>query len=162
MRDSFTENFKNDLAWLNTLKAVKVRHSLRNWGYIASARCATCPRVETIDHCFLHCNRVKSVWIHFIPLLSAILTCPFLPTCAYVFFYQFPNPRQKNRRLLLFILKSILYGIWRFRNKATFNKGKEKSRGIIRYVSRDIRGDRHRFSPDKFRSLWTHPALWFS
>ena len=27
MRDSFTENFKNDLAWLITLRAVKVRHS---------------------------------------------------------------------------------------------------------------------------------------
>ena len=120
MRDSFTENFKNDLAWLITLRAVKVRHSLRNWGYIASARCASCPRVETIDHCFLHCGRVKSVWIHFIPLLSAILTCPFLPTCAYVFFYQFPDPGQKNRRLLLFVLKSILYAIWRFRKKATF------------------------------------------
>ena len=86
VRDSFTENFKNDLAWLITLRSVKVRHSLRNCGYIASARCASCPWVETIDHCFLHCSHVKSVWIHFIPLLSAILTCPFLPTCAYVFF----------------------------------------------------------------------------
>lgn len=90
MRDSFTENFKNDLAWLITLRSVKVRHSLRNCGYIASARCASCPWVETIDHCFLHCSHVKSVWIHFIPLLSAILTCPFLPTCAYVFFLSVP------------------------------------------------------------------------
>ena len=30
MRDFFTENFKNDLAWLISLRAVKVRHSLRN------------------------------------------------------------------------------------------------------------------------------------
>ena len=161
--DSFTENFKNDLAWLITLRAVKVRHSLPNLGYIASARCASCPRVETIDHCVLHFCRVKSVWIHFIPLLSAMLTCPFLPTCTYVFFYQFPNPGQKNRRILLFILKSILYGISRFRNKASFHKGKEKSRGIITYVSRDIRNriesDRHRFSLNKFRSLRTHPVL---
>ena len=43
-----------NVAWLITFRAVKVRHSLRNWGYIASARCASCPRVETIDHCFLH------------------------------------------------------------------------------------------------------------
>ena len=116
-----------------------MRHSLRNWGYIASAWCASCPRVETIDYCFLSCGRVKSVCIHCIPLLSALLTCPFLPICAYVFFYQFPDPGEKNRRLLLFILKSILYGIWKFRNKATFHKGKEKSRGIIRYVS-DLSG----------------------
>ena len=110
MRDSFTENFKNDLAWLITLRAVKVSNSLRNWGYIASAWCASCPPVKTIDHCFLHCGRVKSVWINLISLLSAILTCPFLPTCAYVCFYQFPDPGKKNRRLLLFILKSVLYG----------------------------------------------------
>ena len=93
----FTEKFKNDLAWLITLRAVKVRHSLRNWGYIPSAWCASCFLVETIDHCFLHCGRVKSVWIHLIYLLSAILTCPFLPTCTYVCFYQFPDPGQKNR-----------------------------------------------------------------
>ena len=52
VRDNFTENFKNDLAWLISLRAVKVRDSLRNWGYIDSSRCASCPRVETIDHCF--------------------------------------------------------------------------------------------------------------
>ena len=85
---------------------------------------------------------------------------PFSPYCAYVFSYQFPDLGQKNRRLLWYILKSILYAIWRFRNKAAFRKGREKSRGIIRYVSRDIRNriesDRHRFFA---RSLWTHPAL---
>ena len=73
-----------------------------------------------------------------------------------LFFYQFSDPGQKNRRLLLFTVKSILYGIWSFRNNATFHKGKEKSRGIIRYLSRDIRNrtesDRLRFSPDKYLS----------
>ena len=53
VRDNFTSNHKNDLAWLITLRAVKVRDSLRNWGYISSPRCASCPRIETIDHCFL-------------------------------------------------------------------------------------------------------------
>lgn len=37
IRDNFTENHKNDLAWLITLRAVKVRDSLKNWGYIPSA-----------------------------------------------------------------------------------------------------------------------------
>ena len=120
--------------------------------------------METIDHCFLCCSRVKSVWAHFFLLLSALLTCPFFLTCrAYVISYQFSDRVQKNHQLLLFILKSILYGIWKFRNKATFHMCKEKSRGIITYVSRDIRkrieNDRYRFSPDKFRSLWTHSSL---
>ena len=39
VRDSLTENFKSDLSWLITLKAVKVRESLRNWGYISSNNC---------------------------------------------------------------------------------------------------------------------------
>ena len=34
VRDSIAENFKNDLSWLITLRAVKVRDSLRGWGYI--------------------------------------------------------------------------------------------------------------------------------
>ena len=67
VRDDFTENFKNDLAWLITLRAIKVRRSLRDWGYIGSSRCASCPRDKTIDHCFLHCPRVKLVWFHFLP-----------------------------------------------------------------------------------------------
>ena len=38
VRDNFTENYKNDLVWLITLRAVKVRDSLRSWGYISTSR----------------------------------------------------------------------------------------------------------------------------
>ena len=96
VHDNFTENYKNDVAWLITLRAIKVRDSLRNWGYISSSRCASCPRIETIDHCFLNCRRAKSVWLHFIPLLSALLSAPFVPNCVTVFFYQFSCPHSKN------------------------------------------------------------------
>ena len=163
MRDNFTSNHKNDLAWLITLRAVKVRHSLRNWGYISSPCCASCSRIETIDHCFLNCPRAKSVWLHFTPLLSALLSCPFVPNCASVFFYQFPCYQSKNLRLLLFVMKTILYGIWKFRNKATFYNGKENSKAIIRYTNQDIKKrilvDKHRLSPSVLRDLWSHPAL---
>ena len=111
VRDRFTENFKNDLAWLITLRAVKVRRSLCDWGYISSSRCALCPRAETLDHCFLHCPRVKRVWLFFLPLLSSLLTTSFTPTCAYVFLYVFPRPDSKNLRILLYILKTVLYGV---------------------------------------------------
>ena len=163
VRDNFTSNHKNDLAWLITLRAVKVRHSLRNWGYISSPRCASCSRIETTDHCFLNCPRAKSVWLHFKPLLSALLSWPFVPNCASVFFYQFPCYQSKNLRLLLFVIKTILYGIWKFRNKATFYYGKENSKAIIRYINQDIKKrilvDKHRLSPSVFRDLWSHPAL---
>ena len=71
VHDDFSENFKNDLAWLITLCAIKVRRSLRDWSYIRSSRPASCPRDETIDHCFLHCPCVKLVWFHFLPLLTS-------------------------------------------------------------------------------------------
>ena len=87
VRDDFTENLKNDLAWLITLHAIKVHPSLRDWGYIGSSCCASCPRDETIDHCFLHCPRVKLVWFHSLPLLTSLLTSPFRLNCAFVFFY---------------------------------------------------------------------------
>ena len=53
--DSFTENHKSDLSWLITLRAVKVRESLRNWGYIENPSRATCSQTESIDHCFRAC-----------------------------------------------------------------------------------------------------------
>ena len=162
VRDNLTENYKNDLAWLISLRAVKVHHSLRNWGYIPSARCASCPRAETIDHCFLNCRRVKPVWSYFSPLLSAILNTPFLPNCSSVFFFQLQCP-HRQLRILLFLIKTILYGIWRFRNKATFHNGKEDSRALIRYIKLNIKNrtliDKHRLSPNTFRDLWSHPAI---
>ena len=163
IRDSFTENYKNDLAWLITLRAVKVRHSLHTWGYIRSPRCALCARLETIDHCFLACRRVKLVWSRFVPMLSALLSAPFVPNCPFVFFYQFPVPERKCLRLLLYIIKSILCGIWKFRNKATFHNGGEDSRAIAKFIIADVKRriqvDFHRFSQAKFNSIWVHPAV---
>ena len=163
VRDAFTENYKNDLLWLITFRAVKVRESLRNWGYLDNPLCASCPRAESIDHCFRACPRVNAVWIFFLPLLSSLLAQPF-PLCgAAIFFFQLSFPDDKSRRLLLFLIKSILYGVWRFRNKAVFHNGKEDSRAIIKYILSDvktrIRTDHFRFSPNKFRSMWGHPAL---
>ena len=110
VRDNFTENFTNDLAWLISLQAVKVRDSIRNWGYIDSSRCASCPRVETIivstlgqdDHCFLNRRRVRPVWLFFLPLVTSLLGSPFTPNCAFVFLYQFSPTQRKNSTLIIF------------------------------------------------------------
>ena len=163
VRDSFTENYESDLSWLITLRTVKVRESLRNWGYIDTPSCATCSQTESIDHCFRACPWVKAVWFFFLPLLSSPLSQPF-PLCgASIFFFQLPFPNDKSRRLLLFLIKSILYGIWRFRNKAVFHNGRGDSGANTKYIIIDIKNrikaDRFRFSPSKFPSLWCHPAL---
>ena len=91
VRDGFCESFKNDLLWLIILRAVKVRDSMKNWECINSDRSASCSRKETIDHCCLHCARVKAVWSHFSPVLSSLLGVTFLPTCIFVFFFQWPR-----------------------------------------------------------------------
>ena len=158
VRDEFCENFKNDLLWLIVLRAVKVRDALKNWGYINSDCCASCSRKETIDHCFLNCSRVKAVWSHFSPLLSSLLGVTFLPNCISVFFFQWPRADAKSARLARFLIKTTLYGIWKFRNKATFHNGHEDSQAIIRYIKTDIRKrislDHFRLSQSDFASAW--------
>ena len=165
VRDAFTANYKNDLLWLITLRAVKVRDSLRSWGYIPSDICASCPRKETIDHCFLNCRRVKPVWCFFTALLTSLL-CPssqFLVNCTSIFFFRFPTAPAKNVKIAIFIIKTILYGIWKFRNKATFHNGQENSDAIVKYILQDIKTrikvDHYRLSTARFRALWTHPSL---
>ena len=83
-RRSLESSSKNDLPWLISMRAVKMRHSLPNWGHIDSAQCASCRRVQTIDHFFFNCKRVKTVWAYFLPLLSVIV-----PLCSFISF-SFP------------------------------------------------------------------------
>ena len=158
VRDGFCENFKNDLLWLIILRAIKVRDSMKNWGYINSDRCASCPRKESIDHCFLNCARVKAVWSHFSPVLSSLLGVTFSPNCLFVFFFQWPRVDVNKARLARFVIKTVLYGIWTFRNKSTFHNGNEDSRAIIRYIKTDIRKrislDHFRLSHSNFVSAW--------
>ena len=163
VRDPFTENFKNDLLWLITLRGVKVRDSLRNWGYIASDRCAFCNRKETIDHCFLNCVRVKRVWSHFVPCLSSLIGSPFSPYVPSVFFFRWSSNHRRKNAIAIFFIKSILYAIWKFRNKATFHNGNETHRAIIRYTLSDINSrvklDFFRLPLTRFRALWEIPGF---
>ena len=45
----------------------------------------------------------------------------------------------RSARLARFLIKTTLYGIWKFRNKATFHNSHEDSQAIIRYIKTDIR-----------------------
>ena len=79
------ENKKNDLLWLIIHRVVRVRFALKSRGYISVDRCAVCNRVETIEHCFLECNRALSVWNHFSFLLTQLLSSPFTVSTSSVF-----------------------------------------------------------------------------
>ena len=103
------------------------------------------------------------MWAHFIPALSALLGFPFLANVVTVFFFCWlPNDTKKNR-IAYFIIKTILYAIWTFRNKATFHNGNETSSAIVKYalqdISRRIRLDFFRLSPSRFADLWVSPTI---
>ena len=161
--DPLTENFKNDIAWLITLRGTKNRDSLKSWRYIASDRCAYCHRKETIDHCFLNCSRVKRVWLAYSAILSALLKVPFVANVKSVFFYLWAQKGPTSNLRALYIIKTILYGIWTFRNKATFHNGTESPQAIVRYIKQDIttrlKVDFNRLSTDRFSKQWSHPQL---
>lgn len=90
VRDSLTENYKNDLAWLITLRGVKIRDSLRSWGYIATDACAHCHLKETIDHCFLNCKRARETWKFFQPSLPSYTHPSWLMLKLFSFIYGLP------------------------------------------------------------------------
>ena len=108
VRDDLTENNKSDLTWLMSLRAVTVRDTFQIWGYLASDQCFSCPRRETIDHCFLHCSRIKRVWSFFNTFLSPFLKSAFIPNVLHVFFFTWEPTNRKHHRILLFIVKTIL------------------------------------------------------
>ena len=163
VRHPSCENFKNDLAWLITLRRVKVRESLRSWGYIASPNCAYCNRRETIEHCFLHCKRVRGVWTYFITTLTALLGKAFVPNIKFAFFYLWPNTDDTANRIAIYLIKTIIYSIWIFRNKSTFHNGTESPRAIIRYITQTLSVklhlEYHRLTHQQFVTLWKHPAF---
>ena len=67
----------------------------------------------------------------------------------------------KRSLVARYIVKSVLYGIWVFRNKATFHNGTEDHHAIIQYIVSDIKNrlklDYFRLSGSKFSSLWLIP-----
>lgn len=163
VRDPFTENFKNDLLWLVTLRGTKVRDSLKHWGYIDSDRCAVCNRKETIDHCFLNCPRARGVWAHFAPTLSRLIGASFPINVLTIFFFRWSSGDKRKNRVALFLIKTVLYAIWHFRNKAAFHNGHEDHRAIIRYALQDIKCriklDHFRLPRAAFEDHWVIPGV---
>lgn len=163
VRDTLSENFKNDLVWAIALRAVKVRDSLKSWGYIDSDRCAFCNAKETIDHCFLNCSRVKRVWARFVPTLSLLTQSSFCVSVATIFFFRWSSNHRRKNAIARFLIKSVLYAIWTFRNASTFRNRYDASSAIIKYAIQDIIGriklDHYRLPSPAFSSLWEIPGF---
>ena len=86
-----------------------------------------------------------------------------LDLLSVFFFFQLPSVSRKRLNLFSFIVKTILYGIWVFRNRAIFQNGKEDHRAIIKFISSDIlmrvRLDKFRLTETRFNDLWSLPSF---
>ena len=72
------------------------------------------------EYNFLNCKRARGVWSAFSPTLSALLATPFSVNVKTAFFHLWPSVGDRVDRLARFIIKTVLYSIWSFRNKTTF------------------------------------------
>ena len=84
-------------------------------------------------------QEVKRVWLHFAPALSVFLGSQFAVSLLTVFFFGWPSFTAKRARIARHLVKSILYSIWIFWNRATFQNGREDNRAIICYVRNDLK-----------------------
>ena len=163
VRDPAGDNKMNDLFWLITHRAIKVRDAMKRWGYIDSDRCAFCNRKETVDHCFLNCIRVKRVWAHFQPTISALLGYHFVFNLVTVFFFLFPSPSLRKSHIAQAFIKNIVYAIWVFRNKSTFHNGREQAPAVVKFALHSIKGrvkvDFHRLPRNSFNDTWGFPNI---
>ena len=97
------------------------------------------------------------------PLLSSLISSRFSLNCSFLFFFKFSSPSRKSFCSALFVIKTVLYAIWKFRNKSTFHNGSESSGAIIKYVKQNLKSkikvDFFRLSRNKFLEVWAHEAL---
>ena len=115
------ENKKTDLLWLIIHCAIKVRYTLKSWGYqLKSDKCALCSQVETIEHCFLFCSRVRAVWNYFTTYLSRLSISPLSVNSSCLFFPFLSRASSPSFSLYCYLIATILFWIWQTRNLATF------------------------------------------
>ena len=97
------------------------------------------------------------MWRHFHHTLSALTVEDFVPNIRNVFFYAWSRTASQVHRLTRYVIQSILYGIWFFRNKATFHNGRETSPAIVRFIRQDmitrLGVDLYRLPPSQFKDL---------
>lgn len=155
-RLKLNENKKNDLLWLILHRAVRVRYSLKAWGYIQNDKCAICNRPETIEHCFLQCPRAVKVWNRLSSTLSKFTSEPFSVSVPSVFY---PLSSTQSSPLLHFLVVTILYWIWHARNLATFRNSCLTSEKIVGLVVRDIKIRIRCAARDAVRNFWSQDSI---
>ena len=150
------QNKKSDILWLVLHRAVRVRYSIKLWGYISDDKCAICGRVETIEHCFLECHRVVRVWGHFSPHISTLLCSPF---SVSVFEVSFLLCVSLTQPLSNYLIATVLYWIWHARNLATFRNSTLSSQATIRLIVKHIKLRIRCASSDAVKNFWSKDSV---
>ena len=60
------------------------------------------------------------MWATLTSILSSLLPQPFVVNYQSVFFYSQFNACDKNNAKACYLVKTVLYALWHFRNEATF------------------------------------------
>ena len=152
------ENKKNDLLWLIVHRAVRVRYSLKSWGYINNDKCAVCNAAETIEHCFLECRRVVRVWNRFSAILSRFNGTPFSISASSIF-YPLSSPQSSLPTISCFVIATVLFWIWHSRNLATFRNSCLSSLNIADLVIKDIKLRILCAPIDTVKNFWTKDSI---
>jgi hypothetical protein len=139
VRDPITEPAKSDLVWIFLHRALKCRYSLRHWGYdIKTVECAVCQiEAKTPLHCLMACPRARDVWRAFLPCLRK-LRADFTVGVRSAIMIGFADSATV-KRLVSYLCKTIMYHIWRSRNRATFKASVETATQIVSHIKGDIR-----------------------
>ena len=133
------ENKKTDLLWLIIHRAIIVRYALKTWGYkVKSDKCAPSSQVETIEHCFLFCPRMRAVWTYFTHYKFRLSNFPFAVNCSCVFFPFLSRASSPSFSLYCYLIATILFWIWQTRNLATFRNSVLNANQIINLIKKDI------------------------
>ena len=132
------ENKKSDLLWLIIHRVIKVRYALKAWGYkVKSDKFSLCSKAETIEHSFLLCPRMRTVWKYFTPYLSRLFNSPFSVTSC-VFFPFSSHPSSPSFSLYCYLIATILFWTWQTRNLATFRNSVLNFNQIVNLIKKDI------------------------
>jgi hypothetical protein len=108
-------------------------------GLAASARCPFCSSDEDVEHLFLRCAEVATIWHTFDLDEQQIASLPQLEGV-----WDIPPPGQPaTPRVWRTILLAVMWNIWKRRNNKVFNSVDEPATLVLRCCASDI-------------DLWSH------
>ena len=105
------------------------------------------------------------MWSFFLPLLTSFVSPPrvFVSNVPSVFFFESTTPSAKHKDVLIYLIQTIIYAVWKFRNRATFYNGRDDHRAIIKFVLQDVKFRLRCDFVSMFRTLfysrWVFPGL---